>query len=112
MKKICPKCKVPLELTTENFARDRNSKDGFKWRCKKCIREYFQQRYVALKAKKGKNACAVCGRDRGPNHARCNSCLNKPVPSEELPITTSDLESVSRQQFSDISRHGFTGGFN
>lgn len=41
--KICKKCGEELPLTAEYFPTRKNSKDGFRNECKKCISEYKRQ---------------------------------------------------------------------
>jgi len=39
--KVCGKCGVEKEITTENFAKRNASKDGFSCKCKQCTKEYY-----------------------------------------------------------------------
>ena len=42
--KTCSICKKELELTSENFYKDKTKKDGFQNRCKQCCKEYSKSR--------------------------------------------------------------------
>lgn len=99
--RTCSKCEDVLDLTPENFNRDRRDKEGFQYRCKKCLTEYQRRWYAARKAKKktDPNACVVCGGDKGVNYKRCNNCLNSPVPYD-IPITGADIVYLSEQNVS------------
>jgi uncharacterized protein with PIN domain len=44
MMKRCSKCKVLLELTSDNFHRDKYQQDGFTNVCKKC-RQILKKNY-------------------------------------------------------------------
>ena len=49
--KECAKCKSILPATTVYFARNKNNKDGFSEKCKKCMKEYNIKRYINQKDK-------------------------------------------------------------
>ena len=38
--KVCSKCKNPKELNTDNFPRNKSSKDGFSHWCKACHKQH------------------------------------------------------------------------
>lgn len=45
MTKKCGTCKIEKEINADNFAKRKNSKDGFDSQCKECKRKYDLERY-------------------------------------------------------------------
>jgi len=49
--KICTKCGVDYPIPIENFFNKKHdTKDGFQYRCKKCIAEFHKEHYQARKS--------------------------------------------------------------
>lgn len=54
--KICIVCKKEFPLTNEHFAPEKQNKDGFNGKCRKCLKEHRKQHYQKNKERYSENA--------------------------------------------------------
>lgn len=109
--KICTRCKNPLPADTDNFYRDKNSKDGLTCWCKKCQGEDKKEK----KAKKEVAALITDTKRKPVLKKRPVLAKEKPEPAPqnlqklprvileidltEYPDLLNELEDMARKQF-------------
>ena len=52
MTKVCSICFKTIELNSNNFHKNKRSKDGFVDRCKECVQKYQQEYYHRIPMRK------------------------------------------------------------
>jgi hypothetical protein len=80
-KKQCSACKGWFERTSENFYRDANTPDGYKARCKACVKIAVAKRArLAREANaktKRRTVCSKCGAEINSTGGYCRECYNE-----------------------------------
>ena len=81
--RICCGCRRKLELSSDNFHRNKNKRNGFEYRCKRCIKYKTKEWYtknINDEKKKIRNESAKKSKEKRVSNGLCKQCTNKAIP--------------------------------
>lgn len=85
--RICCGCRRKLELNSDNFHHNKNKRDGFEYRCKRCTKYKTQEWYrnnVDEDKKEIRNKSAKKSREKRVEKGLCKQCTNKAIPCKKV----------------------------
>lgn len=103
--RICNECRKKYELTSENFHKNKNKRNGYELRCKKCVSRRNKKRFSNLSSeeKNIKNKYTKEFRKSQNEKGLCQHC-KEPKLINSVYCETHYLKYVSKRLFGSMSK--------